>query len=670
MVRVHDATVAGLVGDSGGVAAASAAGAAGAAGAASGARGIAKRGPNRRGSARVPVRVYEPEAQELRGRDAPWGTLVWAHGGSFMRGTLDWPEADWVARRFAEAGLRVYSVDYALASGDVKAPAPSNDVLAVLRATRDHHDGVVCVGGASAGGQLAAIAALAQSEFAASSGDKTLGADALLLVYPTLHRVQRADASILELTSKLPEERRFAAERIAQMYSYYLGEDPSPSTAEVIGELPPERLAALPPTVIVNADADDLRASAEQFDEQLREAGVEVRSCLQPGTVHGYLNRPEESAAARRDAQATIDSLVQGLRGILGETQNVDSGASARAAQADPPAAEPAIAAPVSLTLPNGRLNREAIGWAPQPIIDTSGIGRGRGRNKRWEYWNVVTPSHIVGLTVSHIDYACVPEVWIYDRETEATHHATATVIPPRGTVLAATLEQGRSMARAKDLSIDIEEVDGGTRLRCEIPGASLDLVAALLEGHERLALVVPWSDTRFQYTVKDLARPVTGWLRVNGSVHEVGGESGESWATLDHGRGRWPYDISWNWGAGSGRSGGRRLGVQLGAKWTDGTGVSENAFFVDGRMHKIHGDTRWEYDLEDWRAPWRVTGGGLDATFAPFHNKRTRTDLLILQGHTDQCFGHWSGTFETAEGETIDFAGLVGWAEEVHNRW
>ena len=40
----------------------------------------------------------------------------------------------------------------------------------------------------------------------------------------------------------------------------------------------------------------------------------------------------------------------------------------------------------VSLTLPDGRLNRGAVGWARQPVVDTSGIGRGRGRNKRWEY--------------------------------------------------------------------------------------------------------------------------------------------------------------------------------------------------------------------------------------------------------------------------------------------
>ncbi len=331
------------------------------------------------------------------------------------------------------------------------------------------------------------------------------------------------------------------------------------------------------------------------------------------------------------------------------------------------------IPGPVPLTGSDGHLNRAAIGWATQPIVDTTALRAGRGRTKRWEYWNVVTPTHILALTVSAIDYACVHEVWVYDRATGQTFGQAATVIPPRGAVLAARLEHGRAMARAKNLAIDIDEVPGGTRLRAQIPGVSFDVVAELPEGHERLAVVVPWSDTRFQYTVKDVARPASGTLRIGAGDHPV--PAGASWAVLDHGRGRWPYDITWNWGAGSGVStapetAGQVIGVQVGARWTEGTGVSENAFFVDGRMHKIHGETEWHYDLENWRAPWTVRGGGLEARFVPFHNKVTRTNLLVVQNHTDQCFGTWSGTFQPADGAMIHFDGIVGWAEEVHNRW
>src|SRR5699024_2501176 len=73
---------------------------------------------------------------------------------------------------------------------------------------------------------------------------------------------------------------------------------------------------------------------------------------------------------------------------------------------------ETELTTPVSLTTNRGLLNHGAIGWARRPLVDTDGLAstqgcfgrRAWGRNKRWEYWNVMTPSHIIALTVSNID--------------------------------------------------------------------------------------------------------------------------------------------------------------------------------------------------------------------------------------------------------------------------
>lgn len=323
----------------------------------------------------------------------------------------------------------------------------------------------------------------------------------------------------------------------------------------------------------------------------------------------------------------------------------------------------------VSLTGPDGRLNRAAVGWARQPLVDTAGIDgrRSWGRNKRWEYWNVMTPRHIVGLTVSSLDYAAVHEVWVFDRETGRAVHSSVTGLLSGSAELPATLGDGPAKARKGKLSIDIDEVDGGTRLRAQIPGASLDVHAARPAGHECLAVVVPWSDKRFQYTVKDVARPASGTITVGTEVYSV--PEGESWAVLDHGRGRWPYDIHWNWGAGSGVADGKTFGIQVGAKWTERTGSTENSILIGTRLHKISEELTWDYDLADWSKPWRIAGGGLEAIFTPFHNKQSSTQLGVLSGRTDQCFGHWSGSFRTAEVE-MSFDGIGGWAEDVHNRW
>lgn len=262
--------------------------------------------PGGPGQPDIPVRHYEPEL--------PAGTLVWAHGGSFVRGTLDWPESDWVARRIAEAGTRVIAVDYRLASEAVRAPAPAEDVSAVLSWAGAEFGAPLSIGGASAGGQLAVHAALAQADAAQLSAAPK--PEALLLLYPTLHEQQRADAEIAALVRELPEARRFRPDRISAMYEDYLGPVTGPERqARIAGELPRERLAQLPRTTIVTAEADELRASAEQFAEQLSAAGVPVRATIEPGTVHGYLNRPEASPEAERQARATIDRFLSALPG-------------------------------------------------------------------------------------------------------------------------------------------------------------------------------------------------------------------------------------------------------------------------------------------------------------------------------------------------------------------
>ena len=182
------------------------------------------------------------------------------------------------------------------------------------------------------------------------------------------------------------------------------------------------------------------------------------------------------------------------------------------------------------------------------------------------------------------------------------------------------------------------------------------------------MGVVVPWSARRFQYTVKDVARPARGRLWVDGVEHTVA--DGDSWAVLDHGRGRWPYAVHWNWGAGSGLVDGRVIGVQVGGRWTDGTGSTENALVVDGRVHKISEELSWSYDTRDWLAPWRVRGDLADLTFTPFWNHSSATNLGVLAQRANQCFGHWSGWMRDDAGEPVSVDGVLGWAEDVHNRW
>jgi hypothetical protein len=323
------------------------------------------------------------------------------------------------------------------------------------------------------------------------------------------------------------------------------------------------------------------------------------------------------------------------------------------------------ITSAVALCTSRGRLDPAAVGWSRHPL-HTANL-RGWGRTKRFDYWGIVTPDVIVGLTIASLDYVGHVSIVVVDRRTGSETIVSGLAPLARSFEHPDRCGVGLTRGRAQGLSLSFSSSPAGSRLEAEGPGVRV--VADVGPGAECLAVVVPWSRRRFQYTVKDVGRPVTGTLQLGDERIPFGPGDG-SFAVLDHGRGKWPYSITWNWSAGYGEVAGRRVGLQLGGKWTDGTGSTENGIFVDGRLHKIHDDLTWTYDRTDFLAPWRIDGPRVHVALAPFHERAERTNLLVVDVEIHQCFGVFSGWALDDAGARVPVDGLVGWAEEARNRW
>jgi hypothetical protein len=214
-------------------------------------------------------------------------------------------------------------------------------------------------------------------------------------------------------------------------------------------------------------------------------------------------------------------------------------------------------------------------------------------------------------------------------------------------------------------LDLRFRERHDGTEITARSKRVALSLLAGF--SGDALCVVVPWSDTLFQYTVKDLARPMTGTITIDGTRFEV--EPG-SFGVLDRGRGRWPYSLTWNWATACGVMDGVTLGLQLGGKWTDGTGSTENALFVDGRMTYWPDPVEWVYDDHDWAAPWHIRGRSVDAMLTPFHVRDAVSNVGVVASDTHQAFGLWAGWAADDNGVRYPLDGLAGWAEQAKNRW
>lgn len=336
---------------------------------------------------------------------------------------------------------------------------------------------------------------------------------------------------------------------------------------------------------------------------------------------------------------------------------------------------EKELAQPVDLCLPNGRLNPQAIGWSRQPLQNCRLYGHPL-RKKRWNYWCITSPTHLFSVTLSDVDYAGLPFVYFLDFATG--EFIEKTIITPLGkdVVLGDRVPDDASYV-GKGCRISMRHESDGVQLLVEVADfGGKRLQAEFLitepENHESLNVVVPWSEKLFQFTAKNNTLPTEGKVYLDGKL--ITFDAKNSFATLDFGRGVWPYKGFWNWASFSTRlPDGRTLGTNFGAGWTDKTGSTENALCVDGYLIKLSEDVTFTYASQNFKAPWRLQTAEtewVDLTFTPFFERIAKTDMVILRSEVHQMIGHFDGTIIGEGGEKIQVSKAVGWAEDHHSRW
>jgi acetyl esterase/lipase len=250
-----------------------------------------------------------PRVRLIRGRAAHRrsGALLWIHGGGMVMGN---PEQDdlWLSGLADELGILVVSVDYRLAP-EHPYPAALDDCMAALRWLCDAADelgvdpGRVAVGGASAGGGLAAAVALR----ARDEGGPPVCFQ--LLDYPMLddRTVLRTDHAGTGAFVWTPVSNRFG-------WSAYLGAPPRERDDRV--HAAPARatdLSGLPPAWVGVGQLDLFHAEDVDYARRLAEAGVACELVDEPGMYHGA----DQLVPNAPRMQAYRRSMVDALRHAL-----------------------------------------------------------------------------------------------------------------------------------------------------------------------------------------------------------------------------------------------------------------------------------------------------------------------------------------------------------------
>ncbi|GLW95793.1 alpha/beta hydrolase [Actinokineospora globicatena] len=228
----------------------------------------------------VPIRLYLPAS------DSPLPVTVYLHGGGWAMGDLD--THDPLCRYLAAlSGAAVVAVDYRLAP-EHPFPAAIDDVDTAVTWLRRVGSEIgldvsrMAIAGDSAGAHLATVAAR-------RARDRGQPFAAQVLVCPITDHT--AELSDVDSPGLLPQGLEFCWDAYAPEGVDRDQPDLAPSTADLVG---------LPPTLVITAEHDILRASGEAYAQALAEAGVPAVAVCYQGMIHGFFRRLARFDAARQ----------------------------------------------------------------------------------------------------------------------------------------------------------------------------------------------------------------------------------------------------------------------------------------------------------------------------------------------------------------------------------
>ncbi|MGR3907471.1 alpha/beta hydrolase [Burkholderia sp. SR8] len=240
------------------------------------------------------ARLYRPDAE------GPLPLTVFFHGGGFVACGID-SHANLCRSLAARARTLVLSVAYRLAP-EARFPAAAQDACDAVRwaaaGTRDlgARAGAIAVAGDSAGGNLAAVAAL-----------QLRGSDIAiahqLLLYPVV------DCATEHPSYESLGDGYFLTADAMRWFKRQYFDDGADRASPLASPLAVADLSGAAPATIVSAEFDPLRDEAEAYALRLAQAGTPVSLVRWPGQLHGFASMLGAVDAADRVLTFGADAL-------------------------------------------------------------------------------------------------------------------------------------------------------------------------------------------------------------------------------------------------------------------------------------------------------------------------------------------------------------------------
>jgi acetyl esterase len=230
------------------------------------------------GNGKIALRLYRPLGSAAT---TPLPVLVYYHGGGWTIGDLD--THDTLCRELCNrSGVAVVAVDYRMGP-EHRFPAAVDDAVAAARWVHTNAQELtldasrIAVGGDSAGGNLAAVVALALRD----AGGPPLAFQ--LLIYPATDNRRQTQSHKTNGQGYL-----LTSDTITYFHDHYI-DDPKHDQDWRASPLLHKNLSGLPPAFILTAGYDPLRDEGLQYAQALTEAGTRSTLVCFERQIHGFI---------------------------------------------------------------------------------------------------------------------------------------------------------------------------------------------------------------------------------------------------------------------------------------------------------------------------------------------------------------------------------------------
>lgn len=308
-----------------------------------------------------------------------------------------------------------------------------------------------------------------------------------------------------------------------------------------------------------------------------------------------------------------------------------------------------------------GEINNDSIGWS-RNVFENCDIKTGFFRKKIWNHYMWMNERFICTFAIVKLDYVGVIYLDFYNMIKNSEIHKCIYIPLCNGMIIN---NRVGSYAHFQNKKMYTNVIRVNNNLNAILKWDEVDIDVSIELEDESLNVLVPWSDKLFHYTSKQFPLKSSGYIQIGEEQCYID----EAMVFIDYGRGIWEREKSWYWLTCGFEKNDKRVGLNLGSKWTDNTGVNENGIKINDTVVKINSDVEFlKIDADNWSIK-SVNSDEVDLVFNTVNLSEKVSNKYIVKSDMKQRIGRLSGIVKV-NNEDIKFESTISWFEEHYAKW